>query len=183
MEATVRKEAERSNLSWYAIQTKPRRERMVTAALHRAGLEIYCPRIRERRRRQGKAFYEESPLFPGYLFVQLLFPEDYARIRWTPGLVRVITSGGSPVQIGEAMLGDIRRLERVGLRHRLHARALSPGSRVRIVEGPFAGFEGSVQAHLNGGERIRILLELFRRQAALDCNPDLLQPVAGASRL
>lgn len=176
MEATARAGTE-STPSWYAIQTKPRRERMLTAALDRAGLETYCPRIRQRRRRQGRAFYEEATLFPGYLFVRLRFPEEYGRIRWTPGLVRVITSGGSPVQIGEEMLAEIRRLERIGLRHRLHARALTPGARVRIVEGPFAGFEGSVQAHLNGGERIRILLELFRRQAALDCDPDLLQPV------
>jgi len=168
---------------WYAIQTKPRRESAVTAALRRAGLETYCPNVRQRKRRLGKAFYQEAPLFPGYLFVQLLFPMDYARIRWTPGLVRVITSGGSPVQIGEAMLAEIRRLEKIALRHRLHTRALMPGSRVRIVDGPFAGFEGSVQAHLNGGERIRILLELFRRQAALDCDPDLLQPVrTGACR-
>ena len=165
---------------WYAVQTKPRRERLVSAALRRAGLEIYCPNIRQRRRRAGKRFFQESALFPGYLFVKLLFAKDYAGIRWTPGLVRVITSGGSPVQIGEEMLSEIRKLERNGLRHRLHARSLAPGSRVRIVEGPFTGFEGSVEAHLNGGERIRILLELFRRQAALDCDPELLRPVAEA---
>jgi transcriptional antiterminator RfaH len=169
---------------WYAVQTKPRRERLVSAALGRAGLETYCPSIRQRRRRAGKRLVEESPLFPGYLFVKLFFAKDYASIRWTPGLVRVITSGGSPVQIGEEMLSEIRKLERVGLRHRLHARSLAPGARVRIVEGPFTGFEGSVEAHLNGGERIRILLELFRRQAALDCDPEFLRPVAAAgSRL
>ena len=163
---------------WYAVQTKPRRERLVSAALGRAGLETYCPNIRQRRRRAGKRVFEESPLFPSYLFVKLLFAKDYASIRWTPGLVRVITSGGSPVQIGEEMLVEIRKLERIGMRHRLQARSLAPGARVRIVEGPFTGFEGSVQALLNGGERIRILLELFRRQAALDCDPELLRPVA-----
>jgi len=152
----------------------------VSAAMVRAGLETYCPSIRQRRRREGRRFFEESALFPGYLFVKLLFAKDYPAIRWTPGLVRVITSGGSPVQIGEDMLSEIRKLERVGLRHRLQARSLKPGSRVRIVEGPFAGFEGSVEAHLNGGERIRILLELFRRQAALDCDPEFLRPVAAA---
>ncbi|MCI0410110.1 MAG: hypothetical protein L0191_16395, partial [Acidobacteria bacterium] len=91
-----------------------------------------------------------------------------------------ITSGDSPVPIGEEMLAEIRKLERVVLRHRPHRRCLAPGARVRIVEGPFAGFEGSVEAHLNGGERIRILLELFRRQAALDCDPEFLRPVAAA---
>jgi len=151
---------------------------LVSAALKRAGLETYCPSIRQRRRREGRRFIEESPLFPGYLFVKLLFAKDYPVIRWTPGLVRVITSGGSPVQIGDEMLSEIRKVERVGLRHRLLGRSLEPGSRVRIVEGPFTGFEGSVEAHLNGGERIRILLELFRRQASLDCDPEFLRPAA-----
>jgi transcriptional antiterminator RfaH len=178
MEVTANGWRERVVSYWYAVQTKPRRERLVSAALGRAGLETYCPSIRQRRRRAGKRFFEESPLFPGYLFVKLLFAQDYAAIRWTPGLVRVITTGGSPVQIGEEMLSEIRKLERVGMRHRLHARSLEPGARVRIVEGPFAGFEGSVETHLNGGERIRILLELFRRQAALDCDPEFLRPVA-----
>lgn len=169
---------------WYAVQTKPRREVVLAAALQRAGLETYCPNIRLSRIRAGKKHFELAPLFPGYLFVRFLFPRDYARIRWTPGLVRVITSGGSPVQIGEEMLEEIRKLEQLGLRHRLRSGSFAPGSRVRVVEGPFTGFEGSVETHLNGGERIRILLELFRRQAALDCDPAFLQPVAaGGSRL
>ena len=167
-------------LSWYAVQTKPRKERLLGAALQRAGLDTYCPRIRERRLHSGKKRLEEVPLFPGYLFVRFQFPRDYPRIRWTPGLVRVITTGGSPVQIGEEMLAEIRRIERAGMRGRLGTRSLAPGSRVRVVMGPFTGFEGRVETHLNGGERIRILLELFRRQAALDCDPELLQPVAAA---
>ena len=163
---------------WYAVQTKPRGEGFLSDALQRAGLETYCPRIRQRRVYSGKKQLKEVPLFPGYLFVRFLFSRDYPRIRWTPGLVRVITSGGSPVQVGEEMMAEIRKIERLGTRARLGARSLAPGSRVRVVKGPFTGFEGSVETHLNGGERIRILLELFRRQAALDCDPEFLQPVA-----
>jgi transcriptional antiterminator RfaH len=165
---------------WYAIQTKPRKEEAVLASLGRAGLESYCPRMRRRRRRQGKRILEAIPLFPGYLFVRLQFPRDYAGIRWTPGLVRIVSHAGMPARIGEEVLEGIRRMERAG-GLRIPALRLKPGSRVRVVEGPFTGFEGLVTTHLSGGERIRILLELFRRQAALDCDPESLQPIAAAA--
>ena len=165
---------------WYAIQTKPRKEEAVLASLGRAGLETYCPRMRRRRRRQGRRIVEAVPLFPGYLFVRLQFPGDYAGIRWTPGLIRLVSNAGTPARIGEEVLEGIRRMERAGVL-RIPALRLKPGSRVRVVEGPFTGFEGLVTAHLSGGERIRILLELFRRQAALDCDPESLQPIAVAA--
>lgn len=165
---------------WYAIQTKPRKEEAVLASLGRAGLESYCPRMRRRRRVQGRRIQEAVPLFPGYLFVRLQFPRDYAGIRWTPGLVRIVSHAGTPARIGEEIVEGIRRMERTG-GLRIPALRLKPGSRVRVVQGPFTGFEGLVTAHLSGGERIRILLELFKRQAALDCDPDVLQPIAAAA--
>src|SRR5690349_12641447 len=58
---------------WYAVQTKPRSERLLGGALQRAGLESYCPRIREKRLHGGKKRVEEVPLFPGYLFVKFHF--------------------------------------------------------------------------------------------------------------
>lgn len=165
---------------WFALQTKPHREQAVLNALERAGLETYCPRIRQWRRRAGRKVREECPLFPGYLFVRLLFVRDYPRIRWTPGLVRVVMSGGTPVEITEETLSAVRKIEKVGTGSRLRALALTPGVRVRVTEGPFAGFEGLVAGTLSGGERVRILLELFRRQTALDCDPEWLRPVAAA---
>src|SRR5215510_7313786 len=128
--------------SWYAVQTKPRGESLLSAALQSAGLETYCPRIRRRSIHSGRKRVKEVPLFPGYLFVRCLFSTDYPRIRWTPGLVRLVSSGGSPVEVGEEMMEEIRRIERLGARLRLGARSFAPGSPVRVVRGPFTGFEG-----------------------------------------
>ena len=161
--------------SWYAVQTKPRRERAVAEALERGGLECYFPRIRQWRHRAGKRFREVGPLFPGYLFVRLAFAGDYPRVRWTPGLARVVAFGDSPVRIEEDMLAQIREMEKAGSRGRLRSQSLEPGARVRVMEGPFAGFQGRVVTRLSGGERVRILLELFRRQASLDCDPEWLR--------
>jgi transcriptional antiterminator RfaH len=166
--------------SWYAVQTKPRKEAAVLAALGRAGIEAYCPRIRQWRRRRKVRVRGEVPLFPGYLFARLTFLEDYARVRWTPGLLRVVTSGGVAVEIPEQMMGEVRAMEKAGNRRGLRPVALPVGSRVYVKEGPFAGFEGRVAESLSGGERVRILIELFRRQAALEVDETVLQALPAA---
>jgi len=166
--------------SWYAIQTKPHKEGAVLAALERAAIETYCPRIRQRRRRRQVKACREAPLFPGYLFARLTFLQDYARVRWTPGLVRVVTSGGVAVEISEEMLKEVRAIEKIGLRGGLRPLKLAPGSRVCIAEGPFTGFQGHVVSALSGGDRVRILVELFRRQAALEVDEDVLQAMPAA---
>jgi transcription antitermination factor NusG len=160
---------------WYAIQTKPNKERAVVAALSRAGLEAYCPRIRQWRRRKRGRVRLEATLFPGYLFARLAFLQDYARVRWTPGLLRVVTSGSVALEVSEEMLNEVRAMERAGNRGGLRPAKLAPGSRVCVTDGPFAGFEGRVAESLGGGDRVRILIELFRRQAALEVDEAILQ--------
>ena len=167
-------------MPWYAIQTKPNRESFVQAVLAEAGLEIYCPRIRRPSRGPGRRSWKEAVLFPGYLFARFDFTKDYPRLRWQPGLVRVVMSGATALAVNEETLASVRRMETEGLRHMFRPVRWKPGTRVRVVQGPFTGFEGRVSMTLGGGERVRILLELFRRQAALECEPSLLQPLASA---
>lgn len=166
---------------WYAIQIKPKKERVVQAALDRVGIEVYCPRIQEPSGPARRKSLKEVPLFPGYLFARFNFALDYPRVRWTSGLVRVVMAGGTPLVVTEAMLSSVRQLEKEGIRLLFRRVRWEPGARVRVVQGPFNGFEGRVAVTLKGGSRVRILLELFRRQAALECDPSQLRPLVAAA--
>jgi len=178
--AWTKRSAGESSMTWYAIQTKPRKERWVEAGLAQAGIQVYCARTRVPIRKASRTLWKEAPLFPGYLFARFDFGSDYPRVRWMSGLVRVVMSGGIPLPITDAMLASVRRIERDGVRLLLRPARWKRGLRVRVVSGPFTGFEGQVAAALRGGDRVRILLELFRRQASLECAPDQLQPLAAA---
>jgi len=167
-------------MRWYAIQTKPNKERAVQAALDQAGFEIYCPRVRRALRQGDQRSWRDAALFPGYLFARFDFARDYPRLRWQPGLVRVVMSGATALAVSEETLASVRQMETEGSRHMFRPVRWKPGTRVRVVQGPFTGFEGRVSITLRGGDRVRILLELFRRQAALECEPGLLQPLASA---
>ena len=165
---------------WYAIQTKPNKECSVRATLDQEGFEVYCPRIRRAIHGAQRGAWKEAALFPGYVFVRFDFVRDYARLRWKPGLVRVVMSGATPLVVTEATLASVRQMEKEGIRGLLRPVRWKPGTRVRVIDGPFSGFEGRVALTLRGGDRVRILLELFRRQAALECGPELIQPLASA---
>jgi transcriptional antiterminator NusG len=167
-------------MPWYAIQTKPRKEPSVQAALDRAGIEVYSPRIRKPIGAAKQKSWREFSLFPGYVFARFDFGLEYPRVRWTPGLVRVVMSGGTPLAVSDSMLASVREMEKEGIRLLLRPVRWKPGSRVRVGQGPFTGFEGQVAATLKGGDRVRILLELFRRQVALECDTSQLRPLAAS---
>lgn len=167
-------------MPWYAIQTKPRKEPAVQAALDQARIEVYSPRIRMPIGVAKQKSWREAPLFPGYLFARFDFGVDYPRVRWMPGLVRVVMSGGTPLAVSETMLSSVREMEKEGIRLLLRPVRWKPGARVRVGQGPFTGFEGQVAATLKGGDRVRILLELFRRQVALECDTSQLRPLAAS---
>lgn len=167
-------------MPWYAIQTKPGKEPSVQAALDQAGIEVYSPRIRKPIGAANRKSWREASLFPGYLFARFDFGVAYPRVRWTPGLVRVVMCGGTPLTVSESMLSSVREMEKEGVRLLLRPVRWKPGARVRVDQGPFTGFEGQVAATLRGGDRVRILLELFRRQVALECDTSQLRSLAAS---
>ena len=58
-------------LKWYAIQTKPNRERDVEKRLTGLRLEVFLPWMRTRRRIGSRFQWVMVPLFPGYVFCRL----------------------------------------------------------------------------------------------------------------
>jgi len=163
---------------WYVVQSHPRKETIVRGRVEDLGADVFLPTVAERRPGHRRASI--GPLFPGYLFARFEFGAEYPRVRWTPGLVRVVMSGGTPLTVSEAMLSSVRELEKEGIRLLLRPVRWKPGARVRVNQGPFTGFEGQVAATLKGGDRVRILLELFRRQVALECDTSQLRGLAAA---
>ena len=45
---------------------------------------------------------------------------------------------------------------------------LNPGDVIKITSGPFAGYEAIFDLRLKGSDRVRVLLELLRRQVPLE---------------
>jgi len=145
---------------WYTLYTKPHKEHAVLGFLHEQGFTAYLPEepnlIQRRDRRSHR------PFFPQYLFLQHPGGEfSCENIKWTPGLRTVVSFGGSPASVPDALIRYIReRLEERAARKDLPFR---PGQKVRFARGPFRGIEAVFDGRLSGKDRVRVLLDIVSR--------------------
>jgi len=146
--------------AWYAIHTKPRQEEVAAGQLGRRGMEVFLPRVTERRRGEPPRV---RPFFPGYLFVQAdLEAVGISALQWVPGVCRLVAFGGVPARVPEAAIVLVRkqlaRLEAMGGFPRAR---FQPGERVRLKEGPLAGLEAIFEGPVGPAERVRILIRFL----------------------
>lgn len=163
---------------WYAVQTQPHKEFLVDRALGAVvGIEAYLPVLqvepinpRARKRR---------PFFPGYLFVQADLEEvGLSAIQWAPGVVRVLGCDEVPIPIPEHVIAEIQQhLGQVQAEDPMGLGRLKKDDRVRITTGPFAGYEGMFDLHLDGRTRVRILVEFLGRLTAAEVDIRALEKV------
>jgi transcriptional antiterminator RfaH len=145
---------------WYAVYAQPHWESIAQLRLQDQNFRTFLPRhsmtVHHARRRQTIL----APLFPRYLFVVL----DLKRDRWrainsTRGVTSLIMHEGLPAPIRSGVVetlvdsstpeGEVR-----------FCSEMTPGRRVRLVAGPFAGQLGILR-DLSRSGRVRVLIEMM----------------------
>lgn len=151
--------------NWYLVYCKPRQETVARENLTRQGFETYLPFIREIRRRQGKRVPLIAPMFPRYLFIHLSNRTDnWAPIRSTLGVASLVRFGVAAARVPDDLIALLKSREDAQGLHVLPVDEYKPGSRVRITQGGFAGYEGIFQA-ASGHDRVTVLLDVLGRKA------------------
>lgn len=155
--------------NWYAVFCKPRQENRAEEHLENQGFRVLAPRVRARRRLRGRYRAVIEPMFPRYLFVRLeAFQDDWSAIRSTRGVAGLVRFGDEIPVVPEAVIELItRRTGAEGWVDLARIEDFKPGERVRIAEGPFAGYEALFQAR-TGAERVLVLLDIMQREQRLE---------------
>jgi transcriptional antiterminator RfaH len=164
-----------SKRSWYLIFTKPRQENLAQENLDRQGFITYLPLAEQSRRRNGRYIKSIEPYFPRYLFIQLNTDTDnWAPIRSTLGVAQMVRFGGVPAVVPDELVSCLKDNDDSEGLQKVIKRDMSPGDRVEIISGPFAGYEGIYQQQ-KGAERVAVLLEIVGKSAALTLSAHDLQ--------
>ena len=155
---------------WYVIRSKPRRERFVHDQLSSQGLEVFFPAVKVHPVNPRSA--RERAYFPSYLFVHLdLVAVGVNRLRWLPAAVGLLEFGGEPAIVPDLLVAQLKRkVSSIQAAGGLVFADLNPGDSIKITSGPFAGYEAIFDLRLKGSDRVRVLLELLRRQVPLELN-------------
>lgn len=144
---------------WYLVQCKVRQEERAEENLTRQGYPCLRPTFLRRKTVRGKLQTVAESLFPGYLFIQLSSGANWAPLRSTRGVLRVVSFGGTPLPIDDAIIRQLQvRAEQQDV-----AAELAPGQVVRIVDGPFAELE-AIFLSMDGDERVVLLLNFLQRE-------------------
>jgi transcriptional antiterminator RfaH len=152
---------------WFAIQTKPHQENLAAARVAKLDLEVFLPRIREEQSVRSVARLATKPLFPCYFFTRCCPLVSIEAVRYTHGVLRVVSSGQFPIAVDDAVVREIQdRIEEDGL-IRIDPRGFRPGDRVSIQSGPFEGMMARVERELDDRKRVAILLETLMNARVL----------------
>lgn len=162
--------------AWYLVYCKPRQESVARENLARQGYETYLPCMRDVRRRKGRRVALIAPMFPRYLFIHLNRETDnWAPIRSTLGVVSIVRFGRAAARVPDELLAMLRSREDAQGVQILPVEEYKPGSRVRITQGGFAGYEGIFQA-ATGRDRVTVLLDVLGRQARASVDSASIEP-------
>lgn len=143
---------------WYALRVKPHKERSVYELLQTRSAVVYLPMIHVTPVNPRAA--RARPYFPGYLFVQTdLSTAGVNAFSWTPGARGLVTFGDVPAIVPDNLIHELRqRIQKIEAQGGLVTPRFRNGERVRIVSGPFTGYEAIFDTHLPASRRVQVLL-------------------------
>ncbi len=147
----------KSSDPWYLVRTKPGKERWVRDQLACRLSEVFLPMLKARMPRWGRLAMSIAPLFPCYVFARLDLQTSYFEVKYLAGVTGLVSAGSDPIVVPEAIVGEIRA-RGVDDVVEIAEVPFDSGQPVRVVEGPFRGFEAIFERYLSGAERVAILL-------------------------
>ena len=160
---------------WYLVYTKPRQEEVALTNLTRQGYGVYLPRLRQWRKRRGKRLLIVEPLFPRYLFIHLdSHSDNWIPIRSTLGVMALVRFGTEHARVPDDLIAHLKSHEGAEGLHEWAEPKLAVGDRVRVAEGPLAGYEGVLLAK-SGRERVILLLDMLGNQVRAQLSANQLE--------
>ena len=169
---------EQMNAAWYAIQVRPRFEKVVAKHLEYKGYEEYLPLYKSRRRWSDRMKEVELPLFPGYIFCRFDI-HNRLPILIVPGVLSIVGIGKVPVSLSHEEISSIQQVVQSGLQYEPWA-YMKPGQVVSVERGPLAGLEGTV-IEVKSNYRLILSVPLLQRAVAVEIDGDCVQPVKDAT--
>lgn len=165
-----------STKQWYAIHTYSGYEEKVAESIRqRAGsldmvdkiFQVLVPKEKQIEIKNGKRKVVEKKIFQGYVLVQMKLSEDaWYVVRNTPSVTGFVGSGTEPTPIATDEIEKI--MKRMGREEPKHKFDYAVGEVVNIVDGPFKGFDGSINEIDAQKGKLKVLVNMFGRETPVE---------------
>lgn len=165
-----------SSKQWYAIHTYSGYEEKVAESIKQRAdsldmkdkiFDIVVPKEKQIEIKNGKRKIVEKRIFQGYVLVQMKMSEDaWYIVRNTPNVTGFVGSGTEPTPVSDDEMDKIKR--RMGVEDPKHKIDFTVGEVVNIIDGPFKGFDGSINEIDEQKGKIKVLVNMFGRETPVE---------------
>ncbi|MDQ3481306.1 MAG: transcription termination/antitermination protein NusG [Actinomycetota bacterium] len=134
--------------------------------------EIIVPTQEEIEIKNGQRQTVNRKVFPGYVLVEMaMSDESWYVVRNTPGVTSFVGSGNRPLPLDEHEVKKI--LKQMGVETPKFKVQYAKGQSVRVKDGPFAEFIGTVDEVNPERNKVKVLVSIFGRETPVEL--DFLQ--------
>jgi transcription termination/antitermination protein NusG len=170
--------SENSEHRWYVVHTQTGSEekakvgletKMVKTALKQFVSEIVVPTEQVSEIRSGKKRITERKFFPGYILIRMeMNKESWYLVKTTPGITGFIGPGRRPTPISDLEVETVlKRTEDTETKPTPKV-TFEVGESIRIADGPFANFNGTVMEVFPDRGRLKATVSIFGRSTLVE---------------
>lgn len=147
-------------------------QRIETMGMKDQIFDVVVPTEEEIEVKEGKRRTVERRVFPGYILVNMILSEEsWYVVRNTPGVTGFVGMGNNPTPLRpEEVAQIVKRMEAEAPRIKV---TFKSGERVRIIDGPFNDFRGTVAEIDMERAKVRVMVNFFGRETPVEL--DFLQ--------
>jgi transcriptional antiterminator NusG len=163
---------------WYIIHAYSNFENKVAESIReqakQRGLtdlfeEVMVPKEKVVEVRRGRKVDAERKFFPGYVLAKMeLTDEAFHLIKNTPKVTGFLGADNKPMPISEAEAARIIHQVQEGIERPKPSVSFEVGEQVRVSDGPFASFNGSVEEVDEARSRLKVAVSIFGRATPVD---------------
>ena len=169
-----KQEKQADERAWYAIHTYSGYENKVKTHLEarissmdmrNKIFRIIVPMEEEVEIKQGQRRTVQRKVFPGYVLVEMVMSDEaWYVVRNTPGVTSFVGSGTKPIPLQEHEMKSILKQVTEEVEKPKAKISFSKGQSVRVIDGPFTEFIGTVSEINMEKNKVTVLVSFFGRE-------------------
>lgn len=166
---------------WYVVHTysghearvaETLRQRVTTLGQTHKVFELLIPTQDKIQIKHGKKSTVKEKMFPGYLLIRMIVDDDsWLVVRTTQGITGFVGIGNQPTPLSDTEVDAIKQFIQIGAPK--YKANFSLGEAVKITDGPFSDFLGTIESIDEQHGKLRVLVSIFGRETPVEL--DFLQ--------